>query len=99
MVIFSEVAAGVVEPEADRAVYQATYTAVNKNPWTSLSSLKVVQTFQMVGGSFTNFSAISVPTSGSREAEGVVPTMIKKGGENSNSQLSLRDVLKSGRIK
>ena len=98
-VIFAEVTAGVIEPEANRAVYQATYTAVNKNPWTTLSSLKVVQTFQMVGGSFTNFSAISVPSSGSREAEGTVPSIIKKSGKNSNSQLSLRDVLKSGRIR
>ncbi|HEU5289649.1 MAG TPA: hypothetical protein VFU05_03335 [Cyclobacteriaceae bacterium] len=97
-VIFAEVVAGALEPEANYTKYQATYTAVNKNPWTSLSSLKVVQTFQTVGGVCSNFSGITVPSSGSRVEQMETMSFMKRGGVNSNSRSALSRILKEGRI-
>lgn len=78
-VIFAEVVAGTIEAEANRATYQATYTAVNKNPWSNVNSTKVVQTFVMVSGVCSNFSAIVVPSSGSRESVQNLSSAVKKG--------------------
>lgn len=96
--IFIEVTDGTLEPEANRASYPGTYTAINKNPWTSLSSTKVVQTFQLVAGKCTNISVITAPSSGSRESQGEFPSAVRKGGDNLISRATLMDILKKGRI-
>ena len=96
-VIFADVIDGAYEPEANFVTFQATYTAVNKNPWTNPGTTKVVQTFQTVNGVVTNISAITVPTSGSRESSAEISTAIKKGEINPTSQSKLLQVLKSRR--
>jgi hypothetical protein len=65
-VTFIDVAGGVVEPVANRQKFQGTYTLANINAWTNPSTTQVVQTFTMTSGVFSNFSAITIPSSGSR---------------------------------
>ncbi len=63
---FIDFANGAFEPEAQRTSYNATYSAANKNKWTSASTTLVVQTFGKTGTSFTTPTAITVPATGSR---------------------------------
>ncbi len=65
---FIDFANGAAEAVATRESFEATYTAANKNPWTSatINTTIVVQTFLKTGGAFTSPSAITVPVTGSR---------------------------------
>ena len=80
-VTFIEINGGEWEPEADWAVYEAEYTFENINEYEFFSETLVVQTFEKSGTSWTNFSTIEVPVSGSRVAGtegGYTPAIISK---------------------
>lgn len=80
---FIDVVDTQLEPEASQQIFTATYTAANKNKWTDINSMQVVQTFVKSGGSFTNISAITVPASGSRVVtEKELKSKLKKGDRN-----------------
>lgn len=64
---FADFVDGVVEAEATRDIFTATYSAANKNPWyESKVTPPVVQTFKIVDGAYVDITAITVPTTGSR---------------------------------
>lgn len=66
-VTFIEFANGVVEAENLRESFEGSYTAINKNKWTDVSTTIVVQTFEKTGGAFTSPSTpIVTPATGSR---------------------------------
>jgi len=67
-VTFVDFVNGEFEAEATRESFEATYTAINKNKWTSatINTTIVVQTFLKTGGAFTSPSVITVPGTGSR---------------------------------
>jgi len=77
---FIEFTNGALEPEANRDVYNGQYTAANKNKWVSGTPPTLIeQTFQNVGGSFTNISDITVPESSSRVASKAANTILSNG--------------------
>ena len=88
---FVDFANGAVEPEAQQQVFNATYTAANKNKWTDANTTVVVQTFEKVSGAFTAPSAIAVPSSGSRiGSQGhLSSTIIKQSESAATSNLIL----------
>lgn len=65
-VTFIDYADGTAEPAANQLSFTEHYTIANKNTWDDIATTKVVQTFVKSGGAFTNFSPITIPTSGSR---------------------------------
>lgn len=68
--IFIEFENGVLEPVAERESFEGQYTLVNVNRWDDddkgIATTQVVQTFEKVGTTWTNFSDISIPDEGSR---------------------------------
>ena len=54
------------EPVASRESFDVTYTALNKNKWTDISTTIVVQTMLKTGEVFSTPSAVVVPAAGSR---------------------------------
>jgi hypothetical protein len=67
-VTFSDYIDGVLEDEATADKFSATYTTSNINKWdTQTGSVPAIeQTFTMTDGVYGNFSAVTVPTTGSR---------------------------------
>lgn len=65
-VLFIDLIDGAFEPQANSLLYEATYTAANKNKWTDVSTTLVVQTFEKNETGFTVPSQITVPAAGSR---------------------------------
>lgn len=65
---------GAVEPEANWTSFGAAYTQANVNAWDNVSSTQVVQTFTKAGSNWSNFSAITVPASGSRVGIQSIPS-------------------------
>jgi hypothetical protein len=65
------------EAEATQQTFTGTYTAVNKNKWTNPNTTVVVQTFQRSGTSWTNFSSITTPATGSRVQSTELPWTFK----------------------
>ena len=82
---FIDFAAGVVEATGTRESFTATYTAVNKNKWTDITTTQVVQTFEKTGGVFTSPTAITVPVTGSRT--GSTDNFVLQLNKNSSSVL------------
>lgn len=80
-VAFANYVNGAFEPEANWLVYNATYTAANKNKWTDPSTTLVVQTFEKTDAGFSTPSQITVPATGSRYANpaGINSSSFKKG--------------------
>jgi hypothetical protein len=81
-VTFIDVVSGAVEVEANRDVFDATYTIANKNKWPEESEdlPLILQTFsQSDGGAFTTPTALDVPATGSRKRSPrlTVPSDIK----------------------
>jgi hypothetical protein len=88
---------GIFEAAEDRDVFNGQYTLANINAWIGNgSSTKVVQTFENVGGVFTNFSDISTPGSGSRVGtEGGISNTLVNEKLTKLSSAKLKSLLKS----
>lgn len=95
-VTFADFVDGTFEAEANWDVYNGTYTIVNKNTWTDVSTTKVVQTFESLeGGGFTTPSEIMVPDAGSRApSSGTITTTLKKGTPSKHTRAVLPSLLK-----
>ncbi len=66
-VAFIELDNGEIEPQANWLSFTGRYTLANINKWDDISTTQVVQTFERIGTSWTNFSSpITIPASGSR---------------------------------
>ena len=76
---FVDFAGGELEAEATRDIYAASYTLDNINAWdeTEVNPI-VVQTFRVVNGGFVDFTAITVPASGSRVKTYKLPEGLQK---------------------
>jgi hypothetical protein len=92
-VTFIDFEDGEFEPIADRQTFEGQYTLANINQWDDddkgISTTQVVQTFEKVGSSWTNFSTIRKPDEGSRagfQSLSSVPLKIK--GIQSGKKLS-----------
>jgi hypothetical protein len=57
---------GAVEPQAQQALYNGSYTTANLNKWTDPTTSVVVQTFTMTAGVFSTPTQITPPASSSR---------------------------------
>jgi hypothetical protein len=78
-VTFAKVINGALEAESQWQTFEKSYTAVNKNKYTNITTVKVVQSIQNIDGAFNNFSSITVPDTGSRIiSPDESPTTIKK---------------------
>jgi hypothetical protein len=80
-VVFADVKDGVLEPEADRNRFVATYTTANINKWNEPSAPDpiIAQTFKKVNGAVTSISQPIVPAaSGSRMKTYPIPKALKK---------------------
>lgn len=76
---FADYVDGVLEAEAVRNVYPATYTLDNINRWDETDVLPlIVQTFKLLEGDFSEISDIEVPNSGSRIKTKKLPKGIRK---------------------
>jgi len=75
---FADFAAGVLEPEADRDIFAATYTLANINAWDQ-SDLQpiVVHRFLITAGAYS-YGKIVVPSSGSRIKRQTLPGNIRR---------------------
>ena len=88
---FADFANDVVEPLADREVFNATYTAANKNPWAESEVFPpVVQTFKIVAGAYVETTQIAVPSSGSRMKTNKVPAGIRRTERSHTTPFSWR---------
>lgn len=78
---FADVVNGAIEPEANRDIFNASYTLANINPWDTDPGTDPVrvQTWQYSGGTFNTFSTITIPTTGSRQAAMPLPAGLKRG--------------------
>jgi hypothetical protein len=97
---FVDVVDGTLEDVVDRDLYEGTYTLANINKWTSLATTKVVQTFEIVSGEFTNFSEIEEATTGSRvdnSPDNLSPVVTKQTTRFNNTK-NLESLFKSKRI-
>jgi hypothetical protein len=65
-VTFAKVINGALEAESQWQTFEKSYTAANKNKYTTITTVKVVQSIQNIDGAFNNFSSITVPDTGSR---------------------------------
>lgn len=93
---FIDVVDGTFEEVIDRDLYEGTYTLANINKWTSLTTTKVVQTFEIVNGEFTNFSEITESTAGSRVDTSVkLSPSTKKQPTRFNDSENLKAIFKS----
>lgn len=72
------------EADGDRNIYASSYTLANLNPWETADDLvHIEQTFRTVSGAFTDLSAITVPTSGSRMKTYKIPEkFVRKASPN-----------------
>lgn len=76
---FADFKDGILEAEADRDVYPATYMLDNINKWDkSGKSPLVVQTFLITDGVLTDVSAITVPETSSRMKALEIPPGMRK---------------------
>jgi hypothetical protein len=58
---------GALEPDAQRQVFEKTYTEANLNKWVSATPPTIIaQTFKNEGGQFTEISEITIPETSSR---------------------------------
>jgi hypothetical protein len=71
---FIEIIDGDIEPQANWQSFSAQYSLDNINEWDDISTTQVVQTFRKSGNSWTDFTEISVPTTGSRIGTSKVPS-------------------------
>lgn len=78
---FVDFAAGVLEAEADRNIYAASYTLNNINAWDETETNPiVVQTFRVVNGEYVDITNITVPAAGSRVKTYTLPGGLDKRG-------------------
>ena len=77
---FADYTSGVLEPQADRDIFAASYSLANINAWDTEGAPDpiVVQTFRIVNGEYVDISAITVPTSGSRVRSHPLPRGLEK---------------------
>jgi hypothetical protein len=78
---FIDVVDEVGEAAATREIFEASYTTDNINPWddpNNGSAPLIAQTFTIVDGAFTDISAITVQSSGSRVKPMEIPSNVKK---------------------
>jgi hypothetical protein len=76
-VFFWEFADG--DPVGDPTSYTGTYTEANLNPWFETEVLPLLsQTFTKAGGTFSNFSDITIHDEGSRQKSYEVPQGLKR---------------------
>jgi Calx-beta domain len=71
---------GALEAEADRNVFSATYTLTNINQWdqNGAATPAIVQTFNLTGGVYSDFTDITVPSSGSRIRTHRLPAQLQR---------------------
>ncbi len=76
-------------------IKKQTYTKANINPWdTSKIDPVLVLTFDKTSGSFTNFSNITVPPTGSRiKSTSLLTSFFKKGDDSKNKAMPSLQIL------
>jgi hypothetical protein len=94
-VTFAEFINGVFEPVANRNIFNAQYTKANINPWfTSKIDPILVQTFKKTGTTYSDFSAITIPTSGSRSGStSQMPASVRKVELNKSFSETMKSLL------
>jgi hypothetical protein len=94
-VTFAEFINGVFEPVANRNIFNAQYTKANINPWfTSNVDPILVQTFKKAGTAYSDFSEITIPTSGSRSGStNQMPPTVRKVEMNKPFSETMKSLL------
>ena len=87
---FVDLVEGEFEPDADRDIFPATYTAANLNEWDKETGNDpiIVQTFRIVTGDYIELTDITVPDAGSRMKGQKLPDGLQKSQWKPSRRLS-----------
>jgi hypothetical protein len=92
---FADVTGGVLEPLANQDVFEATYTAANKNAYDQTHVDPIIeQTVDIAAGVYQNFSAITVPSANSRIPQNGILQSLKYSRHKSSKSLTALSRLK-----
>jgi hypothetical protein len=95
-VTFAELINGVFEPVANRNIFNASYTILNINAWDEdgAPSPVLAQTFKKTGTTYSDFSTITIPTSGSRSSSpSQIPASVRKIEMNKTFSEAMKSLL------
>lgn len=96
-VTFAEFINGTFEVLANRNIFNSAYKFVNINAWDKegAPSPVLVQTFNKTGTSYSDFSAITIPASGSRSSSinQIPTTVVRKAEVNKSLSNALKSLL------